>query len=198
MSVLGAHEQAPITIADTQGTVSAQGILTSTGSLASLEITAVANAAGDGSFAYKRATVQGGSGRTNFQLSPMTAVIFTAQSVLTGRTTQGGDWAVASAWIDLETYIDGEPVSTQNYKSLNSYYDLPFGSDVFTETQHDTLQVTYANTSLGITETAFGAGVYGNADSFLTPVPEPSVYAMLMAGLGLVACVSRRRGRSAT
>jgi len=194
-STLGAQQQDPITLDQVNGTASAHGVLTSTGALSSLGLTVVANAAGDGSFNYKRATVQGSSGVTNFELSPMTAVVFTASSALTAQTTQYADWAVASSWISLTTYVNGQPTYTQDYKSLTSGYDLPLGSGATIETQLDLLRVGYANFSNSNSETSFNAGTFANSDGFYpaAPVPEPSAYAMLLAGLGLMAFIKRRR-----
>ncbi len=194
-STFGAHQQDPITLGQVNGTASAHGTLTSNGSLDSLGLTVVANAAGDGSFNLKRATIQGSSGVTNFELSPMTAIVFTANSVLTGQTKQIGDWAVSSSWISLTTYVDGQPAYTQDYKSLNSAYDVPLGNGAKIETQQNTLLVGYANFSSGNSETSFSAGTFASSDSYspAAPVPEPSVYAMLLAGMGLIAFVKRRR-----
>lgn len=41
-----------------------------------------------------------------------------------------------------------------------------------------------------------GSGTYGILSQLTTPVPEPETYAMLLAGLGLMGFVARRRQRS--
>lgn len=44
-----------------------------------------------------------------------------------------------------------------------------------------------------IAGTASGAGTYNGTASLVSPVPEPETYGMLLAGLGMIGFVARRR-----
>lgn len=41
----------------------------------------------------------------------------------------------------------------------------------------------------------YGHGAHGGGGGVTAPVPEPETYAMLLAGLGVMAGVARRRGK---
>ena len=44
-------------------------------------------------------------------------------------------------------------------------------------------------------DTRFPEGTYAQDQLYLAPVPEPETYAMLLAGLGLIGFVAKRRRR---
>lgn len=63
-----------------------------------------------------------------------------------------------------------------------------------TAIEHDFLKVAAGNYHVEITGNAFGTkgGTYAGSMS-VSAVPEPESYAMILAGLGLIAVISRRR-----
>ncbi|UMR29587.1 PEP-CTERM sorting domain-containing protein [Massilia sp. MB5] len=191
---LGSRDLAPISMNQTHGTGSMQGYVTSSGTLDSLSLGVTAQISGDGSYSYLQTSATGSSGYTNFILSPKTGVIFTANTTLNGRTSQVGDWAVAMSWLGLVTYVDGLYDTTlSEIKTLSSFYDQT-SSGVKTERLTDTLLVRYDN----LTNAGQGSGLnvsgFANSMGYMpTPVPEPSTYATLLAGLMLTAYAKRRR-----
>jgi hypothetical protein len=49
---------------------------------------------------------------------------------------------------------------------------------------------------LGTTTGSAGGSYFGNMNVVVSPVPEPEIYAMLMAGFGLLGFMARRRNRA--
>lgn len=195
VDVIGPSANMPINLAETHGTASASGAITGDGALASMGLSVTAKATGDGSFTFIQASAQAGSGLTNFLLSPKTQVIFTADSSQIGQTQQAGDWAVANSWISILTYVNGQPDYVQSpWNTMNSYN---VGGGAHTETWNGVLTVSYQNLSDAAQVSAFGAGAAVNSDGFGAPlpVPEPSTYAMLLAGLAMTGFAARRRSR---
>ena len=75
--------------------------------------------------------------------------------------------------------------------SLDSIYTFTF--DVFGATDINT---TGWNAKVGVGyANATGMGPYGITAQLTSPIPEPETYAMLLAGLGLMGFVARRRQR---
>lgn len=132
-------------------------------------------------------------------------------SVLLGKNTGSFDHVFTfnlGSWNDLVSIavtndfgkfnIDGGSLRLWKETSVDGNYtnDLSLGSFAF-----DSLSVgaDFGNMRPGnyyyeITGTVIGTkgGSY-TVDSYITPVPEPETYAMLLAGLGLIGCSLRRR-----
>lgn len=87
-----------------------------------------------------------------------------------------------------------EIISTESLRA--GYYDLTYRRDVGFDA-FSNLALTDFSINLGIADP--GAVIFSNGQAELsfwfgvTPVPEPSTYALLMAGLGVVALRSSRR-----
>ncbi|HOZ65295.1 MAG TPA: PEP-CTERM sorting domain-containing protein [Burkholderiaceae bacterium] len=56
--------------------------------------------------------------------------------------------------------------------------------------------ITFGNTSSGVDSFAFDQMTIGSRQQITTAVPEPETYALMLAGLGLMSAVARRRTKS--
>lgn len=106
----------------------------------------------------------------NFALSPMTLVIFRANATV---------FASSSAIAFAALYIQGPGANGTGWQ---------YSSSEFYGTNSGTLTTSFLNMT---NDNMFGdIGLYGSASA---PVPEPENYALMLAGLGLVGWMARRR-----
>lgn len=97
----------------------------------------------------------------------------------------------AHAFLSLEGAQNGEVLNDE--VGLNFYDE---GATPFNETQVKTLQVSYTNHTFAPALMSANAWVSVGGKAYLLPaVPEPSTYALMLAGLALTAAVVRRRSR---
>jgi hypothetical protein len=112
-----------------------------------------------------------------------------------GLTTKG----VAFDYSVWETELDGSAFLTARYFDLNNalikttkFIFSPFGADTYDQFQ----SFGYVSDSANIARvTLSGDGVVFDNLTYTQPVPEPHSIAMLLAGLGLVGGIARRRQR---
>lgn len=131
-----------------------------------------------------------------FALSPKTAVVFSGlgsvRAAVEGKAGGGGE---AQAGINMTVTGNGPggPGGTQSsFDSLRAFTKAASGStDTFAEERM--MVGSFLNNSLS--EIWGELRLVATADGLATagPVPEPGSYAMLLAGLGLMAGVARRR-----
>lgn len=87
----------------------------------------------------------------------------------------GASYSLADAWAAADvSYYDG------------AFLGLSYSNDA----------MSFIPGSLGVSDAYVTDGLHA-ADVIYAPVPEPETYAMLLAGLGLVGAVARRRAHRA-
>lgn len=152
----------------------------------------------NGSYQFASASLDDNSGRSriiaaenvydvSFTLSPSTRLLVTANGVLTAHLSETAARAQTTTTLEGSVARDDwwEP-----YRFFFTYRSLESGTEAFS------LQGTLENglvpsvVSLSV-DTLATASFYGQT----TPVPEPATYAMLLAGVGLIGGVARRRRR---
>lgn len=112
-----------------------------------------------------------------------------------GQTTQG----FAFDYSIYEQDLDGSAFLTARYFDLNNnlikstkFIFSPFGSDTYDLAQ----SFGYVSNAANIARVSIsGDGVVLDNLTYTQPVPEPESYAMLLAGLGLLGAVTRRRSK---
>lgn len=143
----------------------------------------------------------------HFTLSANTAVVFTATGWLTGQTTLGGDPDTGfvengGAVLQLETRgpgQGGDTVYDRQQADAVAWYTQGANGAVSGESKswQGVLTSGYSNTNAFAVEGQFGIAL-SVAGTSVAGVPEPSTYAMLLAGLAGVGCIARRRQSTAT
>lgn len=106
---------------------------------------------------------------------------------------------IVLAGVDLTGFTLTGPVLVNGTATTTSY-DLNWFSleknDTFSLSVHDLVAGQYAlkvSGSAALTSGIFPAKYSGTVSLVTTPVPEPDSYAMLLAGLGLMGVVARRK-----
>ena len=117
----------------------------------------------------------------SFTLTANTQVFFAANSSLGSSFDKNTD-ATATAG----TYFD--VVETLPTSSVSSH-DIAMNGVLDTELQADFTNASSASAQRILVASAFAQGTGPS----VSPVPEPETYAMLLAGLGLMGAVARRR-----
>ncbi|HMM55810.1 MAG TPA: PEPxxWA-CTERM sorting domain-containing protein [Candidatus Desulfobacillus sp.] len=128
-----------------------------------------------------------------FTLSPYTEVVFRAGVSLSASVTYGtynDVWEEANAWGTFFVWPDDEVnIGSRMVRAVPSYWDQdPIDNVSF----NGILTVSLANNSADELDGYFGsyAHAWGNSTA---PVPEPETWALLLAGLGIMGGVARRR-----
>lgn len=127
-----------------------------------------------------------------FILSPYTMVIFMAQGAIAATPTTGSATEHDSTAAQLGMYVSDNDNGYTGYLS-RVHRGSGYGGASFS----DLLYVSFANLTGSAINGYFSAETSVFGYSSVTPVPEPETYAMLLAGLGLVAGVARRRRKIA-
>ena len=149
--------------------------------------------------------VANGSGGTNFTLSPMTKISFSVTADLKAFTSMGynldGDmdeYAHARTLLNVGGKVNGiDQFDFQERGVLAQYYvnDDNTVSGV-SDSWSGILTVSFYN--FGATATDVWLQAYATSEGYsavwdgVTPVPEPSTYAMLLGGLALLGAARRR------
>lgn len=138
-----------------------------------------------------------------FSLSANTVVIFQADSWVNAATTVGFDPTTgATEWASGSTFMrtyGGYVGDWQDISDTAGVY-AAFGYDSNTNTwlgesgsQTGLLQVSFINYGSSALDGKFYAAVTASGASTVAAIPEPETYAMLLAGLGLIGRIARRR-----
>ena len=129
---------------------------------------------------------QFGSGGSNGQVTPGTfdyTYIFNLSSATTFTTLVTGNWGITG----LTGTISGANSGSLNLVAGGSFPHLTLGYGALSGDSAYTLHFTGA--------AADGNGGFQVALTSVAAVPEPETYAMLLAGLGVIGAVARRRSR---
>ncbi len=112
-----------------------------------------------------------------------------------GQTTKG----FAFDYSIYEQDLDGSAFLTARYFDLNNtlikstkFIYSPFGADTYDQFQ----SFGYVSSTANIARVSIsGDGVVLDNLTYTQPIPEPESYAMLLAGLGILGAVARRRNQ---
>lgn len=101
------------------------------------------------------------------------------------------DFAFASIYVggnyQLSDNSNGDFIS--DYRWIDTTVHLP-------ETRNGNAMLTVINpTNLTTADGYLRLETYSNAEGYINPVPEPETWVMLLAGIGLVGAIARRRAR---
>jgi hypothetical protein len=141
---------------------------------------------------------------SSFTLSAYTLVVFSAvanasATTTVGRSPWGDEWAHASAFMNVwGSAPGGNSGSQSSYASLDTSTNPRERGDTaqgiaISQNLTDTLSGSFINYTAGDKVGYFqaGAGVYGY--SSVQAIPEPETFAMMLAGLGLMGFMARRK-----
>jgi hypothetical protein len=118
----------------------------------------------------------------SFVLSANTRLIFTADASVTGTIDPAGGNVDATAWLQL-----GFPNEDGTNGQFNRSYLYTTDGD---RSGH---LLALLDSGAGLTNGTYAFGTESSASSLAAPIPEPASVAMLLAGLGALAGLQRRR-----
>ena len=155
-------------------------------------------------------------------LTPVNGISFNASASTDGSTDQSFNFTGKQSEMAYNFYsnLHGNPQFLANgFFNFSSTWGLPAGTTPFSNVQWNNTTKSYwsgLETAPGVGDWVFsyatgGQGTlatptaYGNtgfvwavaAGDVLNPVPEPETYALMLAGLGLLGAVARRKARAA-
>lgn len=132
----------------------------------------------------------------NFFLGNNTALLITTNATVTAENTVGFDGMYSeSSSASLSLIISGAGPTGSGSQSFSDSLSTSISGWAGTDTQNRTMAAAFLNTSGG---DLYGylqmqASVNGYSSVVSTPVPEPETYAMMLAGLGALGFIGRRR-----
>jgi hypothetical protein len=145
----------------------------------------------------------------SFTLTPNTAVSFTGLASLMASTTLGTSSAdqveearasvLMLAWSETGELLDAE--ENLGIELLGGYYDPILQRYVYSaaprsESYEVAMGVTFSNTTGEWMDGQLSLRLMADGFTSVSPVPEPSTYALMLAGLALVGgLAARKRGR---
>ena len=132
----------------------------------------------------------------NFFLGNNTALLITANATVSAENTVGFDGVYSeSAYSSLSLSISGTGPTGSGSQSFSDGISTGIWGWAGTDTQNRTMAAAFLNTSGGdlFGTLSMQASVSGSSSVVSTPVPEPETYAMMLAGLGALGFIGRRR-----
>jgi hypothetical protein len=132
----------------------------------------------------------------NFFLGNNTALLITANATVSAENTVGFDGVYSeSAYSSLSLSISGAGPTGSGSQSFSDGISTGIWGWAGTDTQNRTMAAAFLNTSGGdlFGTLSMQASVSGSSSVVSTPVPEPETYAMMLAGLGALGFIGRRR-----
>ena len=132
----------------------------------------------------------------NFFLGNNTALLITANATVSAENTVGFDGVYSeSAYSSLSLSISGAGPTGSGSQSFSDGISTGIWGWAGTDTQNRTMAAAFLNTSGGdlYGYLTMQANVSGSSSVVSTPVPEPETYAMMLAGLGALGFIGRRR-----
>ena len=134
----------------------------------------------------------------NFTITPNTGIIFTANFTGTATTTVGRvgnntEQAVAQGYLYLNLAETSGGQQFTGYRNVNASY-VTSGNSYLGQTNSfaGAVQMSYANMAGSAVSGSMYAYAYAYTQSTL-PVPEPQAWALMLAGLGGMCFMARRR-----
>ncbi len=118
----------------------------------------------------------------NFTLTPSTIMLIMADALVSASADSGQS---ADAWVEMS--VKGASQESKSFLETSTTY-------VANSSLSQQLYLTFANLTNQPMQATFSALAKVNG---IAPVPEPETYAMLLAGLGLVAGMAKRRRKIA-
>ena len=108
--------------------------------------------------------------------------------------SEGGDFESASAAASLSASGPGPGGSGSQFSSDIRFVSISFPGSTATA---DLVNVSFANLTGSDMVGEMSREASANGSGFSSVVPEPETYALMLAGLGLLAFMVRRRARQA-
>lgn len=169
---------------------------------------AVSGAAGSSAIGFGEfGALAGNYTLASFLLSANTAITITMDATMNVQTTLGydpatgnGEHAQSHVHVLFDGYDDnGNSLLDEYYQDLYVDAKLDANGNITGAQQSwaSTFSVTFNNFSSHEQLGNFMGEIGVGGSSMLTPVPEPETYALLLAGLGVVGQVARRRRKGA-
>lgn len=134
------------------------------------------------------------SGLLDFTLSANTQVVFSLDASMSASTTITAPWQGMSESASVMMMLYAGGLATDGVTLLEDVtqqgISVPGGAS---DSWHGVLSASFSNLGNVTTQGAFGANATIQGDSVLAAVPEPSTCGMMLAGLGLIGVLGRRR-----
>jgi hypothetical protein len=180
------------------------------GGFTTLSAQGVANSGLDSYGNYLAQTSASKDPYSEFTLSPNTKLTFSVAAEVKAQTTIGynletdiGEQAKALAVLNVVGVADGVSQSDNQQHIAAAAFDVRDDNTTIgvSDAWSGILTANFVNNgageATGILEVFTYVDGFSASSNGVTPVPEPSTYAMLLGGLGLIGAAARRRGKAA-
>ena len=156
------------------------------GTLGSFTLQAQANSGNGRAFSYGQLSL-------NFTLSKnamlmLSADVASSATTTLGKTIAGSEYADGRGNVSFQSWVNGHAIGSVGY--LSSYVNTDAPGQSVTSGQ---MLAVFHNTSGASYNLVGNVDVHAQADIPFAPVPEPETYALLLAGLGALGLLQRRR-----
>ena len=118
----------------------------------------------------------------------LSADAISAAATTVGTTAAGEESAFGKGSVAFYSLVDGTAIAPESY-----IWSLSFGSAAANYSNSGQIQAVFRNTSDATFNLKGSFDLRASSAIPLTPVPEPATFAMLLAGLGVISVLRRRK-----